>query len=371
MYTFCSGSWRWYFADRREAEKFLPHPEEAVAGSTLIRDFANRKVFYYANCYLKLEENPSGGFLADIQRRFFSNARSEYRALQCLAKHGIAAVRPVAYGVNGTNCMLITEEAKDCCSVSDYLSECISDGKEVADDFLHAWGKCISKLIKCGFYLPDFHAGNLLYNRVNGSFTIVDPLGLQKDFFKRSSHIWRMFKRQYAQIFEFMPKRALLTLLAEYDAENTEKVWCQLMEYSANYVQKLQLAKRLKRFRRGSSTMIVDGIKYRISQDFQVYGIDGCEIAEFADATVANDIWERDYICSLYRLPLLHITACSADGKRLYRQAQGSGSVSSEERAELLERLSFTHLNADDFDCCRDADNRAVLYDRRFNGNER
>ncbi len=371
MYTFCSGSWRWYFADRREAEKFLPHPEEAVAGSTLIRDFANRKVFYYANCYLKLEENPSGGFLADIQRRFFSNARSEYRALQCLAKHGIAAVRPVAYGVNGTNCMLITEEAKDCCSVSDYLSECISDGKEVADDFLRGWGRSVARLIRCGFYLPDFHAGNLLYNTADGSFTVVDPLGLQKNIFPRASRVWRMFKRQYGQIFEFMPKRALLILLSEYDQENPEKVWRQLMEYSANYVQKLQLAKRLKRFRRGSGFKVVDNIKRRMSRDLQLYSMEGAVSAEFEDRKLAESIWEQDYICSLYRLPLLHVIASSSDGKRLYRQAQGSGSVSSEERAELLERLAFTHLNADDFDCCRDADNRAVLYDRRFNGSER
>ena len=82
------------------------------------------------------------------------------------------------------------------------------------------------------------------------------------------------------------------------------------MTYAAAYVKKSSLhhGKRLKRFRSGAGTSIETGIRIKYSSWEVPFSLEGTErIALPPEA--ANELWERDYILSLYRLPLLRVVA--------------------------------------------------------------
>ena len=78
-------------------------------------------------------------------------------------------------------------------------------------------------------------------------------------------------------------------------------------------------------------------------------------------------MWERDFVFSLYRLPLLRIVGRDPKSGVLYRQRAGSAPVDPVRRTELLEMLELSGLGpASDFGFRTDAAGRTLLVDRKF-----
>lgn len=363
-----SGKWCWHFLNGAASSVVGSDPAD-LTGARQVRDMEDERTVYYRDgFYFKLYHPRCRNVFSRLREHFVPRAGQEFHAILRLRRRNIAVVEPVAYGVCGTASMLITREEKNSCSVMEYLRVRLSRGEEIPEHFLLEWSRFLARFIASGLYLPDFNCGNLLYDETADRFVMVDPFGLKRNIFNRSVRVLRMLKREFGVVFECVPKTLLVRMLAEFDASDPEGLYRRLLEYNAEYVRtsKLRNLKRLKQFRAGASTSAVDGVRIKYSNCEVLFPLDGTErIALPPDA--ATECWERDYILSLYHLPLLRVVARDeADSRLLYRQLPGPRKVTAEEREDLFYRLSLTGFSRDEFDCCTNFAGTAVLRDRKF-----
>ena len=368
-----SDKWQWHFAKNGSAKSFDGDPAD-LSGAKQVRDMNGERTVYYRNgCYFKLYHRRCHGLFDRLRERLSPAAKQEFGAIMCLRRHGLDVVEPVAFGVCGTSSMLITREEKNCCSVLEYLRDRILRGQQIPESFLLNWSRFLARFIRSGLYFPDFHCGNILYNEEKTRFVLVDPFGLKRNTVNRTERIYRMLKREFGLIFESVPKPRIVQMFAEIFPSDPEGAYRRVLEYSAEYVRKSSMrgGKRLKRFRAGAATLVRDGIRIKYA---------GCEVPFPLEDTerialppeAANELWERDYILSLYHLPLLRVAARDEkDPGILYRRKAGEGEVTSEEREYLFEHLKLTGFDRAEFDCCLDLNGTALLRDRKFASQER
>ena len=142
----------------------------------------------------------------------------------------------------------------------------------------------------------------------------------------------------------------------------------RILTYIAAYVKKSSLrnGKRLKRFRVGAATLAENGIRIKYANWEVPFPLEGTERLSLPPEA-ANELWERDYIMSLYHLPLLRVVARDeVEGTTLYRWRTGEGEVAAADREALYERLELAGFRREEFDCCVSSTGTALLRDRKF-----
>jgi|GEM_PF-5418532 len=362
-----SGNWQWHFINAAAAAEFSGDPAD-LSGARKVREMnGERSVYYRDGFFFKSYHPRRNGLFARLKEHLSPLAGQEFAAIKCLLRMNIPVVEPIAYGVRGTESMLITREEKDSCSVMEYLRERLGRDEEIPERFLINWSRFLARFIASGLYFPDFNCGNLLYIEKEERFVLVDPFGLKRNRVHRSERILRMLKREFGAVFECTPKSLLVRMLSEIDATDPEGLYRRLMEYNAEYVRKSKLRnhKRLIRFRSGASTDVVDGVRIKHSSCELPFSLEHTDlIALPSDA--ANELWERDYLLGLYHLPLLRVVARDEATGKLYRQQSGDREVTEEERRDLYERLALTGFRREEFDCCVNRAGLAVLRDLKF-----
>ena len=359
--------WRWHFLHDGPEKELGTDPVD-LSGAQQMRDMENARTVYYRNgFYFKLYHPKCSGILQALCARLSPHAAREFRAIRRLHRLRIAAVEPVAFGVCGTSSMLITREEKDCRSVMEYLRERFLRNEEFPEPFLLDWSRFLARFFAAGLYLPDFNCGNLLYHEDENRFVLVDPLGLKRSIFNRSERKLRMLKREFGAVFSCVPKPRILKMLAVFAPADPEGLYRRLLRYDAEYVRRSQMRdmKRLKRFRAGSSTRVLDGIRIKKTVFEVPFPLEDTEKITLPPEE-ANELWERDYLMSLCHLPLLRVVARDENDGTLYRQLPGSREVTEAERAYLRERLELAGFDREGFDCCVNRAGLAVLRDRKF-----
>lgn len=353
------GKWSWQFVSAAGKESFLKILPE-ISEADLIRNVDKREVYHKKGIFVKFYMPAKDTFSKNARALFFPSAANEFNRLRMLQKMGIPAVTPLAYGKYGTRSVLITKEEPAVCSVAELFKEKYDSGTKLSDQFFSNWGKFVQKILTCKLYFADFHTGNLLYSTVKDDFVLVDPEGIKKTCYLRKIRILRMLKRQLALPLEFYSKREVLLFLSETTPASAEKMYYDILEYSSRYVRELQLPKRIKSFRKHK--LIIDGIQ-RKETLLGIYPLENT-VTKKLSAERADAVWERDYICSLHCLPLLHTVARVPGSGKIYLQTPGESAVDPQKCEELLERLRICDLSADDFDFCTDRHGRTLLIDK-------
>ena len=351
--------WNWRFCSSfQNLQTVAP---ENLTPADRIRSFDGRDVYRKDQLYYKFYFKQHPAFFKRLRERFLPPAREEFNQLLRLKKNQIEAVSPVAWGNRRTDSVLVTREAPQCCSVSEFLLETIDRGEKIPEDFLRIWAAFVKKILDRRFYFSDFHAGNLLYDRINKNLLVVDPLGIKQPLFLRKNRILRMLKRQFSFMYEYGTKADLLLLFSILAPQDPQRLYDDLWAYTVYYVQHLQLPKRLKWFRRQKH--ITDGIQRRFSPDLRWYSLENtCRKKSTPEKIQA--IWERDYICSLYRLPLLHTVGMIPETCEIFQQKMGSLPCDPVVAEELRERLVSCGFDPEDFNFCTDFSGRTVLMDK-------
>ena len=371
MCDFTSGSWRWHFRDAADWSALDAAPERALESGEVVRVMpGERKVCRFGDHYFKLYlPSKKGGFFRRLARRLHPDAEREFRAIELLEKRGIPVVSPVAWGVAGDSSAIITRAADGTVDVLGVLTGYLDSDAPIPEAFLHDFSAFLTGLMRKGLYLPDFHNGNLLYRPETGTFLVVDPLGVKRDPFRLRRRMLRMLKRQFALLLESQTKPCLLKMLAEFSPADPEALYCDLIRYNAEYVRTSPMHndKRLKEFRHGAFVRVTDGgIAVKLRRDQQYFDLDGTERLSLPPEA-ADEMWERDFVFGLYRLPLLRIVGRDTKTGALYRQCAGPAPVDPVRRAELSEMLELSGLGpASEFDFCTDAAGRTLLVDRKF-----
>ena len=365
-----SGNWRWHFVSSDLREKFGSRPEEALFSARLVHQVREsrfeREVWFCDGFYCKLESHRSDTRLHRLTTRFRSRIQSEFKSLHFLRKCGIAAVEPAAYGTCGCSAMLITREEPKMTTVREYLLRRLDTGTPIPNEFLDGWCGVLQNLYRQSIYFPDFHCGNLLCDAAGKRFVVVDPLGARRIRINRESHFLRMMRRQFGIALEYLPYAAILRIMSAFAPNAPEELYLSLLKFSAKYVNRRYMRdqKRLKRFRSGAHTATANGVEYKFSNEERLFKLDDTEKLLLPPAA-AQELWERDYILSLHRIPLLRIVARTADGKILFRQ-RGTSEAAPDERPRLDERLRLAGFAPEDFDLVADRHGRTMLADMKF-----
>ena len=361
-----SGDWRWYFHDREAVRELLPAPEGHMRRAREIRNMEDgqRSVYAGDGVYFKWERPHLSGWRR-LRELLFPRAKGEFKSLERLARLGIPAVEPLAYGVNGTESILITRAAEHTVTVLEYLRKFIDGGKTPSERFLRGWGDILYRILDHRLYIPDFHCGNLLYDEAADTFRVVDPPGMTRMIVPRRDRVLRMLKRQFGPGLEYFPESFFVAVISGH-RKNPEREFHDVLEYKSRYVRRSQLrhGKRLRDLRRGRFTAVVDGVEMRRRDEGRLFTLENTEVVEVAPEH-AVALWERDFVLTLYALPRLRIVGKDPQGK-LYREQAGSAPVDPERKKPLLERLEMAEFDPADFDFATDLHGRTVLVDRKF-----
>ena len=352
--------WKWHFRDPALRISLL-EILESLSADDLIRNIDKREVYHKNKIFVKFYTPSKNTFRKKTQEFLFPSAVQEFKQLLRLLEKNIPAVTPLAFGRCGMKSVLITQEEPDISSMEQILLQIQNCGGKVPDTLLSSWGAFIKKIIDEKIYFADFHQGNLLYSARKNNFVIVDPLGMKSVLHLRKVRLLRMLKRQTSWLLEFGSKKDLLRLLSEISPGKSEQLYEELLNYSSYYVRKLQLPKRIKRFRKNKFTK--DNIQY--NDRFDRKCLDDC-VKINLQSDVAEEVWERDYMCSLHFLPMLHAVARCPGSGIIYRQKNGTQVVSAEDKMILLQRLKICKLPEDLFSFITDEYGRTVLIDREL-----
>ena len=367
MIRFRRGNWHWRFVSEAAARE-AGDPLD-TAGAEVVQQVresrVERSVFRRGGFYFK-RETLLGSSLADrLSMRFFPRTAAEFDSIMLLKRAGIPVVEPVGCGSDGNSAVLITRAVEGTVTVREQLRRFEAAGEALPDEFLRGWSEVAAALFRRWIYFPDFHRSNILYCAAEGTFTVVDPLGAKYSILTKLNWRMKMIRRQYGDSFGQLPKSTVLRMLAVMlPRRNPEKVYRRLLRHTAAYIRRHSLRKRrrLEHFRRGEYTRIVDGVECRLDAAGEPLTREGAEALSLAPERAAQ-LWERDWLFTLFHLPTLRIVGRDVESGTLYRECAGAVEVAEAERRDLLERVELAGFDPREFVCRRDCRGRAVLED--------
>ena len=361
MYRVKSGSWIWFWQELADWNRLGPHPEEMTAETKLVKANPVRGVFRRDGYFCKLEmpecRNPATFWRAVL----FPRARREFYSALALDVAGIPVTPPVGYGQALTCSMLITREVPGAMTANAWFQEQFVRGGGDPAEFLRRWAAFLHQLLASGFYHPDFHGGNLLYQPESGAFTLVDVYGVRRRWFSRASGRRRMIMalREFREI---LNREQLLDLLQFCGAANDRgeaKRWHDdLLRYAAARTRR-ELPRRLKQFFDGyvkygktvewagrSLWLTLDAAGQPLAEPETLDG--GTYEVISGSEEVLRARLKRDFELALHLIPHPRIVAREAAAGRIYRERAGAA-IAEEQGGYLRERLRIAGFDPEKF----------------------
>ena len=367
MFRCRKGDWRWRFVSEAAAEE-AGDPLDMTGAQIIHRRHESRFdrcVWRRGGLYFKHETLLSPALSDRWMMRFRPRTTQEFASILRLKRCGIPVVEPVGCGWNGRSSILITREEAGTITVRKQLHRFEAAGETPPEAFLAGWSAMTAKLFRNRIYLFDFHPGNMLCRWPAGDFVIVDPQGGKRSFVDVAKRQLRMLRRQYGEFFGENPKEVVQKMLAAIlPDEEPEALYRRLLTRIAAYTRTHALAdsRRFEDFRRGKFSRVIDGVEWRLDVTGEPLSREGTEALALPPERAAQ-FWERDWIFSLFYLPMLRIVGRDVASGVLYRQCAGPGDVTEAERRDLLERVEAAGFDPCEFVCRRDLRGRARLED--------
>lgn len=373
MYRVKSGNWIWFWQELEDWNRLGPHPEEMTADTVLVKANPVRGVFRRDGYFCKLEMPACRNPVTFWRAVLFPRARREFYSALALDVAGIPVTPPVGYGQALTCSMLITREVPEAVTANAWFQKQFVRGGGDPEMFLRSWGEFLRKLLASGFYHPDFHGGNLLYQPESQSFILVDVYGVRRRRFFRGLGRRRMIMalREFREI---LNREQLLNGLqlcgAAKDRQEAEQWHDELLQYAAARTQR-ELSRRLKQFFSGyakygktvewggrSLWLTLDAAGMPLVEpeklDSETY-----EVLSGSDETL-RDLRKRDFELALHLIPHPRIVAWEAATGRIYRERAGAA-MSEEQGGYLRERLRIAGFEPKKFKLVSDRFGRPAV----------
>ena len=178
----------------------LIHAVKGLSFCVPVKENKKRKIFRIlaenGTDYFYLKWHLVNGFKEKVGALFKNKALKEFESCQLLQKYSINVANYFAWGISTDGeTMIISEEARDTQTARSYWynltmdefnrpfkskSEIIEGSRKDANEFILKFKKLIKIFITERIYHPDFHFGNLLWNKTNQDFLVIDPYGIKK-----------------------------------------------------------------------------------------------------------------------------------------------------------------------------------------------
>ncbi len=167
----------------------------------LIKDNRKRSVYFLPPASavapgLYIKHNHGAGPRDRVKRCWRHKGRDEYRTGLQLSKHGIATPVAVAWGeADRSQTFSVTEALPD---VMDFFPawEKVREHQDERAAFLQKLGVFLERLLGCGVYHPDMHAGNIMVRLtfpLDPAFFLLDTHGVKLKKHPLKTHIQQLY----------------------------------------------------------------------------------------------------------------------------------------------------------------------------------
>lgn len=223
----------------------------------------------------------SGGYFLKCDRRGAARFRSEWKSAKLLESQGIPVVEYLACGESSRGGCLITRALPDSESVAEYYWRTFVRGGADPEPFLALFAPFLKHILESGLFHPDFHLGNILYDKVKRSFVLVDALGVRRaGFLDRQFRAYRM-RRVAMELREILSRERMTAFLSACGIPNADAFYDRALDREADALWR-EWPKRRRQILAGypKFTRKIDGVLHAVNPLRELGETVDCEIRE-------------------------------------------------------------------------------------------
>ncbi|MCX6984153.1 MAG: hypothetical protein NT118_05280 [Lentisphaerae bacterium] len=370
LIKFRDNGWEWHLKNPAILDSWF-HSWKQIAKKNMVKSSRVRAVFKVeagkAVYYVKY--NYPISLTSKIHSSLIPKSKSEFDSSLLLEEQGVSVVEICGWGRRGTESMLITRELEDSVNARTFWFSDECANAHLKNAFLDRLSDFLRKFMSSGFYHPDFHIGNLMINKNDMNFALVDTHGIEKKKKLRYSQYFRMvrvigalrgeltdmeageliLKSRLAK--DFVAADALWYRILEAEAAEIEKLWKkrekQIMAGTGKYCRVFRTAEghgiSIRNSVAGQS--LVDSRAYlqgKLEEVYEQVKLNGAE---------AGKLWLASFRLQFHRIPhRMPIAWIRKDQSRsvlLYRKNNPGYIRKTEEVGEFLKRCRTAGIKHD------------------------
>ena len=326
-----SRQYRWVFDSDKVRAELGEHPELLLESGAEVKANPVRRVVRSGEYFLKCDRRGAG------------RLRAEWRSAKLLAAYGIPVIEHLACGEFPTGGCLITRALPDSETVADYYWKAFVRGEADPEPFLARFTPFLRCILTSGLFHPDFHIGNILYDKANDRFALVDARGVRKaGFFDRRFRSYRM-NRIVMELREVLSRERQIRLIAECGISDAEQFYDRALDREADALwrewpkRRLQILAGYPKF-----TRKIDGVLHTVNPLREIAETVDCEIVK-GEPDELERMYLAHFLLQMAMIPHRRAEALDLDNGKLYLEPMPPGAVPARAR-DQRERLAAFDL---------------------------
>lgn len=289
----------------------------------------------------------AGGFFLKCDRRGAARFRREWKSAELLRETGIPVVEYLAYGESPNGGCLITRALPESESVGEYYwLHFVRNGEDPAE-FLARFAPFARKILESGLFHPDFHIGNILYDKRNESFVMVDALGIRRaTLCDRLFRMYRM-RRIAMELREPLNREQMISLLGACGIPSPAEFFDRALDREADLLWH-EWPKRRRQILAGypKFTRRIDGILHTVDPLRRIEETVDSVIIEDEEPELLQKMFLAHFFLQLALIPHRRAEAYDPENGKLYLEPVPGGAVPAR-AGDQEERMAAFDLTSD------------------------
>jgi hypothetical protein len=170
--------WTWNLREPELLEGWFDHYEKLVRNAA-VKSNAVRTVFKVNDTYYVKLDQPAR-LDHKVRAYFRCKAEQEFNAAMLLEDAGLPVVKYLGWGRRGQHSMLLSAAVKSAVPLQNLMFHYYERTGADYSRFVTHLTVFLRKVLNSGIYHPDFHFGNILFDKAAGNFTLVDVYGVTR-----------------------------------------------------------------------------------------------------------------------------------------------------------------------------------------------
>lgn len=308
--------YRWRFASDAVRAELGESPETLLETGEEVKSNPVRRVVRAGDYFLKCDLRGAGRF------------RREWRGAELLRESGIPVVEYLACGESPNGGCLVTRALPDSESVGEYYWRKFVRGGEDPEPFLKRFAPFVRKILESGLFHPDFHIGNILCDKRNGSFVMVDAMGIRRaTLCDRLFRMYRM-RRIPMELREPLGRERMIALIGECGIPSPAEFFDRALDREADALWN-EWPKRRRQILAGypKFTRRIDGILHTVDPLRRIEENVDCVVIEDEEPELLEKMFLAHFFLQLALIPHRRAAAYDPENGRLYLEPVPGGAV--------------------------------------------
>jgi|GEM_PF-785977 len=288
----------------------------------------------------------SGDYFLKFDRRGAARLRGEWKSAKLLAHYGIPVVEHLGCGDSPEGGCLITRALPDSEAVAEYYWRTFVRDGEDPEPFLKRFIPFLRCLLTSGLFHPDLHIGNILYDRTNRRFALVDVRGVRKagplDRYFRSYRMHRIVM----ELREVLSRERQIRLIEECGIPDAEAFYVRALDREADALWR-EWPKRRRQILAGYSkfTRKIDGVLHTVNPLREIAETIDCEVVKDPPGELEG-VFLAHFFLQMALIPHRCVMGFDPDDGVVYLEPQPPVAVPGRAR-DQRERLAAFDLNSE------------------------